>query len=314
MKHTSAQLKQMARANLSNKWGIVIGFTAIHSLMNYVLSLCTSPFQSTTTLGNTVYLIATLIITLLTSLFDIGAYYFYLNICRGREYHISDLFAAFKMNPDRFLIVGLIVNLPTILLQLPILNQGTYRTLSDALHLIIENTGYSMAAMIVSTIFSMFFTLSYFLMLDFPEMEALASMRLSVTLMNGNKWRYVYIFALSFIGWNILGGLSFNIGYLWIKPYITMTLTYFYCDVLEQLKHSDYMREYDVPQFHMPVEDENYTSDATYESADYNTDVVYGSADYNADTTYENADYNADINSQNENNDTNRTDSNDSFN
>lgn len=265
MKHTSAQLKQMARANLSNKWGIAVGLTALQTLITYAITECTSFFQSTSTLGITVYLIATLIVTLLTSLFTIGSYHFYLNICRGREYRIGDLFSAFKMNPDRFLIVGLILNIPIILIQLPSMGPVGAYTLSDGLHIIMENMGYSIAIATVSTIFSMFFGLAYFLMLDFPEMGALTSMRLSATLMRGNMLRYVYMFTVSFIGWKFLATLSLNIGYLWITPYITMTMTYFYCDVLEQLKHSPYMQDYDVPDFFIPEENDfvSYHSEET---------------------------------------------------
>lgn len=265
MKHTSAQLKQMARANLSNKWGIVIGFTLIQALIISALFMCTSLFQSATPLGITVYLIAALIVTLLTNLFNIGASYFYLNICRGREFRISDMFAAFKMNPDRFLIVGFILNLPSILFQIPgLLSAGASYTISDAFHIITRSAGYSMAETVVMTLLSMFFGLAYYLMLDFPEMGALASMRLSTTLMRGNKWRYVYMFTFSFIGLKLLVALSFGIGYLWITPYIMMTRTYFYCDVLEQLKHSDYMREYEVPVFKMPDEDGDFEADASF--------------------------------------------------
>lgn len=281
MKHTSAQLKQMARANLSNKWGTAIGFTLLQALMISALSMCTSLFQSTTTLGITVYLIVTLIVTLLTSLINIGGSYFYLNICRGREFRISDMFAAFKMNPDRFLIVGFILNLPSILFQLPgLLSPETSYTMSDAFHIITRNAGYSMAETVVITLLSMFFGLAYYLMLDFPEMEALASMRLSATLMRGNKWRYVYMFTFSFIGLELLGTLSFAIGYLWITPYLTMTRTYFYCDVLEQLKHSDYMREYEVPKFKMPDEDRDFEADASFaNNSTYDASYQTGAAE-----------------------------------
>lgn len=257
MKHTSAQLKQMARANLGNKWRTAIGITAIHTLMIYALTTCTLLFQSTTTMGIVVQLVVRLIISLLTGLFTAGSYYFYLNICRGRQYGISDLFAAFKMNPDRFLIVSLIIELPLLLFELPALTAGNITTFADALHLSMRTSGYSILAYGISIIFSMFFELSYFLMLDFPEMEAMSAMKISASLMKENKLRYLYIMVLSFVGWRILALFSLSLGYFWITPYITMTMTYFYCDVLEQLKHSQYMQDYDVPEFHIPDEDGN---------------------------------------------------------
>lgn len=250
MNHTSAELKQMARANLSNKWNAVLGLTAMQTLIVFALTQCTTLFQSTTWLGTTVYIIVNLIINLLTTLLSVGASFFYLKICRGRDYKLTDMFAVFKMNPDRFLIVALIQNLLILLVQLPLYIQpiSTIISISDSIHIIILSVVCSIAGSLVSTIFSMFFGISYYLMLDFPELEAIASMRLSATLMRGNKWRYFYIFALSFLGWEFLGGMTFGLGYLWITPYVTMTRTYFYCDVLEQLRETEHDFEIPVPE------------------------------------------------------------------
>lgn len=268
MKHTSSQLKQMARANLYNKWPIAIGLTAIHTLMIYLLNMCTSLFQSNDTKGIVVQLAVRLIISMISSLFTVGSYFFYLNICRGRTYNTNNLFAAFKMNPDRFLVVSLIVQLPVILLQIPTISAPLAVTVGDALHLSIHAAGYSILAYFISVIFSMFFELAYFLMLDFQEMEALPAMKISAALMRGNKLRYLYIMVLSFIGWHILGTFSFELGYFWITPYITMTMTYFYCDVLEQLKHSPYMQGYTVPEFLVPAENTEGTFAAEKPEAD----------------------------------------------
>ena len=121
MKHNSASLKLMARNNLYGKWGICAGFTSLHSLLVLCLSLCTLPFNGSTNLAGTiVYIIILWIITVLSSVLSSGASYFYLNICRGREFRISDLFAAFKMNPDRFIIVGLITSGISLLIQIPL--------------------------------------------------------------------------------------------------------------------------------------------------------------------------------------------------
>lgn len=237
MNHSSAELKQMARNNLSDKWRIAIGITVLQYLILMALSMCIAPFQSSTTFSGTiVYLVVTLIISLITGVFNAGGSYFFLNICRGREYSIKNIFAAFKMNPDRFIIVSLFTTGVSLLVQVPSIILPFINPNIDIYHTIIITYINSIIASIISMILSLFFNLAHFLLLDFPEIGALDSMKLSAALMRGNKWRYFYIFALSFFGWNILGVLSFGIGYLWITPYIHMTTTYFYCDVLEQLK------------------------------------------------------------------------------
>lgn len=292
MNHTSAELKQMARANLSNKWNAALGLTALQTLIVFALTQCITLFQSTTPLGTTVYIIVNLIISLLTTLLSTGASFFYLKICRGREYKITDMFAVFKMNPDRFLIVALIQNLLLLVVQIPLYIQpvSTITTLSDTFHIIIISAACSIAGSLVSTIFSMFFGISYYLMLDFPELEAIASMRLSATLMRGNKWRYFYIFALSFLGWKFLGGMSLGLGYLWITPYITMTLTYFYCDVLEQLREADPSLDFPMPEQDSTEQDSTVTDsmemDLTeVDSTEMNsTETVSTETDFHSET------------------------------
>lgn len=50
-------------------------------------------------------------------------------------------------------------------------------------------------------------------------------------LMVGNKWRY-FILQLSFIGWWILGFITFGIGLIWIYPYYKLTMANFYRDLV----------------------------------------------------------------------------------
>lgn len=235
MKHSSAELKQMARDNLAGKWGIAVGFTVLEILLTIALSIITTPFSvNSTPIGLAIYLLVSLILGLLIGLISAGSCYFYLNICRGREYGIGDLFAAFKMHPDRFLIVSLILTGVQYIFEIPVLIASFTVTNENMLYFNIINLICTIAACIVSIILSLHFALSTYLLLDFPEMGAIASMKLSTKLMRGNKGRYFYL-CFSFLGWTLLAVLSCGIGLLWVYPYSSMTYTYFYTDVLEQL-------------------------------------------------------------------------------
>jgi len=52
----------------------------------------------------------------------------------------------------------------------------------------------------------------------------------SEALMQNNRMKY-FIFCLSFIGWAILCGFTFGIGYLWLIPYILVATAVFYDDL-----------------------------------------------------------------------------------
>lgn len=239
MKHSSAELKQMARNSLTGKWGIVIGLTLLEILFTIILSAIAIPFSNGyTPLNIIIYVLVVLITSLITGLFSAGSAFFFLNLSRGREYKISDLFAAFKMHPDRFLIVSLILTAAQLIFTVPPLFLPTAGSMEDAYFVLMISSLCSLLGSIVALILSLFFGMSTYLLLDFPEMGAIESMKLSAKLMRGNKGHYFYI-SLSFLGWFLLGLLSCGIGYLWVLPYASMTFTYFYTDVLTQLDPAD---------------------------------------------------------------------------
>lgn len=54
-----------------------------------------------------------------------------------------------------------------------------------------------------------------------------------MTYMNGNKWR-LFCLHFSFIGWMLLGILTFGILYFWIIPYMQTAQAEFYRDIIAE--------------------------------------------------------------------------------
>ena len=168
-------------------------------MITFGLTLILDIFSSADSFtGAVLYWSANVIISLISGLFSIGYLYYFLNICRDRNFQLNDLFAAFSMNPDRFLIVGIITSAANLILSLPIYlwvpteeNLYTYLLINFLLALL---------ETVVSLFISLIFGLANYLLLDFPEMGAIESLRMSAKLMKGNKGRFFYLH-LSFIGW-----------------------------------------------------------------------------------------------------------------
>ena len=72
---------------------------------------------------------------------------------------------------------------------------------------------------------------TYYLLLDFPEATAKEILRTSIRVMKGHKWR-LFKLELSFLPLQIIGILSLGIGMLWLNPYMKMTYTLFFLDVM----------------------------------------------------------------------------------
>ncbi|GEP25344.1 MAG: DUF975 family protein [Lentilactobacillus diolivorans] len=57
-------------------------------------------------------------------------------------------------------------------------------------------------------------------------------------MMNGHKWEY-FVMDLSFIGWEIVEGLTFGIASLWVEPYITLSFSNFYIKLADRPDQDD---------------------------------------------------------------------------
>lgn len=74
------------------------------------------------------------------------------------------------------------------------------------------------------------YALTPFILKDNPELSYNSAIEKSMDMMRGNKWR-LFLLGLSFIGWWILSLLTCGIGFLFLYPYIYMSLAKFYEDV-----------------------------------------------------------------------------------
>ena len=64
-----------------------------------------------------------------------------------------------------------------------------------------------------------------------PELGIVETLKYSREKMQGHKLD-TFVLGLSFIGWAILGTLTFGILYIWLYPYMQLTFTKFYLNIL----------------------------------------------------------------------------------
>lgn len=78
---------------------------------------------------------------------------------------------------------------------------------------------------------------TYFLLLDFPAKRVSEILRDGFRLIRGNR-RRLLLLELSFIPLQLLVLLTFGIGGLWLEPYMHMTYTLFYLDLINPQKRA----------------------------------------------------------------------------
>lgn len=202
------ELRSKARASLSGKWkmaalvGLIFMITALVSL--FFMWPCILFMNPLFIDIPGVILVLFLPYILIMPVLMYGYYIVSLDIVRlGTKPKIGDLFCGFKT-------YGAVLG--TILLQM------LYVMLWALLFYIpgvIKLYSYAMTPYIIK---------------DFPELGANATIEKSMEMMRGNKMK-LFLLHLSFIGWYFLCMFTFAIGCLWLMPYMMSSQAAFYEDL-----------------------------------------------------------------------------------
>jgi uncharacterized membrane protein len=133
----------------------------------------------------------------------LGYYGYFIRKIRGEPAAVNNLFDGFALFGRSFLLFllqNIFVFLWTMLLIIP----G-----------IVKGLSYSMA---------------FFILRDEPSINALDAINASKKMMNGYKAKLFCLY-LSFIGWGFLAIFTLGVGYLWLMPYMSLSLANFYEDL-----------------------------------------------------------------------------------
>ena len=146
---------------------------------------------------------------------------------------VGDIFYCFKHSPDKaikiefvLVIINAVCMLPSDILtwKYPLTSLTDY----DEIAMMYSVT---LLCMMVYVVITLAFTPVFYMMLDFPNYTVKDILKKSIEVMKGNKMRY-FLLDLSFIPWMFVGILTCGIGLLWIIPYMNMTSTNFYLDLM----------------------------------------------------------------------------------
>jgi uncharacterized membrane protein len=89
---------------------------------------------------------------------------------------------------------------------------------------------WSLLFIIPGIIKSYSYTMSYYILIDNPDIESGEAITRSRTMMSGHKWR-LFCLHFSYIGWLILSMFTFGILLLWVIPRMEVAKYEFYLDL-----------------------------------------------------------------------------------
>ncbi|MCL2719248.1 MAG: DUF975 family protein [Lachnospiraceae bacterium] len=230
---SSAMLRSMARGQLLGKYPIAAAaFMSVLMTTIMVRLLSASIFSVGGVAGLIISMIVSFIISLLLGIINVGVLFMALKISCNEPIGLNDLIFGFSYHPKKIVTIqavlsgiNLIATLPATIFRYLYNNSGD----ADYLPLIII---FYIAGISVYCFVSLVFSQVFFLLLDFEDKSAQELLMKSHTIMNGHKKRLFFLW-LSFVPLFLLSILSCCIGFIWVMPYVKVTLANFYMDLMQ---------------------------------------------------------------------------------
>lgn len=203
----ASDYRRQGKESLEGDWGlaawIMVQFFIINFIVNGLANLMGTGNLFTT--GNvTVDILHGIMSILILMPLTVGLYIAFLNNARENQLKNKSLYAFFA-NGRYWRTVGL--------------------TLVESIFI-----GLWFLLFIIPGIIKSFsYSQTYYIWKDNPNISILDCITASRRAMKGNKWALFCVY-LSFMGWYLLGIISFGIGFIWITPYVTSTSVAFYED------------------------------------------------------------------------------------
>ena len=192
-------LKENAKNQLKNNWGLTIGAIIVSMLISLIPEILIYINPESAIIAILVQIISLII----AGPIAIGQCKLFINLSNNENPKFSDVWFGFGNILKALgvtLLIGIAVSIGTIFFIIP------------------------------GIIISFMYSQVYYIMAEHPEMSVIDSLKESSKIMKGHKME-LFILELSFIGWIILTGITFGIAGLYVLPYYSATLSNFYLTI-----------------------------------------------------------------------------------
>ncbi len=189
--------------------------------------------------------VTTAISQIFTSVFNVGLSLFALNLACNRPFAVSDIFYGFRHQFKKALAISAVFVLLRQVISLPtaLINRLTMDLSQD---ISLTQIGILLAILLAGTIIYTFiylgFSQVYFLFLDFPKLSAGQLIKRSFGIMRGHKMRFLLL-ELSFLPLMLLSLLTLGIGDLFLTPYMQVTYTFFFLNLMQTRSNTATLKE-----------------------------------------------------------------------
>lgn len=243
------QLKNAAKDKLDGKYIGAVSILLLSSLISNAANFFIDSIGSTTVnsvfyMSNSaaacravsaVFEVLLIVADIICAVMNAGITLYFLNIACGQPFSFRDLFYGYQNDSKKSLVIAAVL----LLCQIVCLRPFQYLAQNLLQSRDLKWLPWAAAALVIGLCVyipvALGITLSFYLMLDFPQKSARETLVLCWRVMKGHRRRLLYL-ELSFLPLILLCILSFGIGFLWLDPYMQMTYTCFYLDLMSPEK------------------------------------------------------------------------------
>lgn len=235
MKAKSSQLKASARGHLAGRYALpIIAYMLARMIINIPSLMISYTVNPATISGSLLDNAVSVILSVIMTIFLVGQNHICLKYARSSErLPMAEMWYGFKGRADEIIITYFLIFIRYLAYGVPFILTFVLITMQpDSLpvKLLLMASLIFMAVMYIKV--ELDYALVYFLIIDHPQERPGQLLVRSKQLMGGNRGRLFYI-QLSFIGMYVLGLLSFGLAMFWIYPYVRMTMTEFYLELVQ---------------------------------------------------------------------------------
>jgi len=246
------EIRARAREALRGKWGVAVGVGIVASLLTGggAVNTATSSTEGYLSVSNlepaivmlTVATVLSLVAIVIGGAVNLGWYGFHTKLVKGEEVRFRNLFDHFHTIGRGFamqFMMGLLVFvwvLPVIVLFIGWVYWLTGNNMAadaQSMDAVLTSSLLFLLGiyllLIPAVIAALRYSMTPFLMAEFPDLRVMDAIHESKRLMKGNKWRF-FCLELSFLGWILLGTLTV-VGTFWVVPYVQTAYAVFYMEV-----------------------------------------------------------------------------------
>lgn len=218
MKTENVVLMRMARESLNGKWGLAIG-----TFLIYIL--CSLAFQAPARHFPQLSLISLII----SGPLSLGAAIFSLSLARNEEAGVEQIFFGFYKFGKAlaaYLLILVFILLWALLLLIPI--YAYFHFINKFFKILLF-----LICVTPAVIAALSYSMTYYIMADDASIGAMEAINKSKAMMYGFKWK-LFCLGLLFFLWSLLCILTLGIGFLWLIPWMNVTMAKFYDDIKDE--------------------------------------------------------------------------------